>query len=179
MIPFELVSLLKELFLLPFFAPVLQFIWFHTFMDQKYDCFNRDKKPFYWFHVSPYCILWAVSELTIFFYFLIAISWFLINSETRRRKSVFSSAALCTTRMKFIASNMRFHTRSVECFSVPAELHITRNKTTLSFISEFKRRTSNNIEIYLFYAIEEVDTCYFDVFHYWNFYKLWWKQEQH
>lgn len=95
------------------FAPVLQFIWFHTFMDQKYDCFNRDKKPFYWFHVSPYCILWAVSELTIF-YMLIALSWFLINSKTRKRRNSeakVSIAALCATRMKFIASNMRFHTK--------------------------------------------------------------------
>jgi hypothetical protein len=36
------------------------------FHGSKYDRFNLDSEAFYWFHVGPYCILWAVSELTIF-----------------------------------------------------------------------------------------------------------------
>lgn len=75
---------------------------------------------------------------------------------------------------------MRFHTRLAERerFSVPAELHITRNKTTLSSISKAKPEEKATTSKYI-YAIEEIDTCYFDVFHYWNFYKLLRKQEQH
>lgn len=109
-------------------------------MDQKYDCFDRDKEPFYWFHVSPYCILWAVSELTIFS--LVSYRAFLISHKQQKQRRfcrfVFL-AALCATRMKFIASNMRFHTTSWQCtVSVPAEFHITGIKQlqqTLSFIS--------------------------------------------
>lgn len=76
-----------------------------------------------------------LSELTIFLLFP-ALSAFLDFSWTKRgERTQFSAVvvrldALCATRMKFMASNMRFHT--TECFSVPAELHIA----TLSFISE-------------------------------------------
>lgn len=88
-------------------------------------------RPFYWFHVSPYCILWAVLELTIFFHSFIAFSWFHIKQQKARRKSFFLHFA--QTRMKFIASNMRFHTEAFE--KMPAELHIKRwqiNSATLS-----------------------------------------------
>lgn len=133
-IPFGLVSFCKELFasFVSLSSQSRSSIWFHTFMDQKYDCCDRDKEPFYWFHVSPYCILWAVSELTIFS--LVSYRAFLISHKQQKQRRfcrfVFL-AALCATRMKFIASNMRFHTTSWQCtVGVPAEFHITGIKTT-------------------------------------------------
>lgn len=114
------------------------------------------------------------------------------NARRRNGEEKVSIAALCATRMKFIASNMRFHTRSgwrILFGACRIALYWWRGwnkKITLSFISQavlgfesqerIKEHKMNKKNIY---AIGEVDTCYFDVFHYWNFYKLWWKQEQH
>ena len=66
-----------------------------------------------------------------FFHSFIAFSWFHIKQQKARRKSFFLHFA--QTRMKFIASNMRFHTEAFE--KMPAELHIKRwqiNSVTLS-----------------------------------------------
>lgn len=160
-IPFELVSLLKELC---FFAPFMRSrssIWFHTFMDHKYDCFNRDKEPFYWFHVSPYCILWAVSELTIFYF---AYRFGLISHKEARRAESFHFAQL-EWNLLHRAWDFTPHSQAM--------LFGACRIATLSFL---RARYETKHRKCLRDRRRGVLSC-FDVFHYWNFYKLW--QEQH
>lgn len=151
------------------------------FHGSKYNRFYRDKNVFLLVSCySPYSILWVFQVLTIFI-FLLIFSHFILHlrlyfSSDFSQFDVFR--ALCTTRLKFIASNMRFHTKRLFLFLISfcislqkytnGKLHfVFHTKQVLSlagFIFQCEYMYTNR-EIY---AIEKIDTCYFDVFHYWQ-----------
>jgi hypothetical protein len=105
------------------------------FHGSKYNRFYRDKRVFLLVSCcSPYSILWVFQVLTIFI-FLLIFSHFILH--LRLFFSDFSQfdvfRALCTTRLKFIASNMRFHT-SVSFFSLFRFVFACRNTQTANCI---------------------------------------------